>query len=76
MSPAELLIGRQPQTRLDLLKPNTADRVESKQQQQQSNHYGSAQDRKFALADSLRQEFWSGSTMVSSFSGIRTIFAF
>ena len=31
--PAELLLGRRPRTRLDLLKPNTAERVERKQQQ-------------------------------------------
>ena len=31
ISPAELLFGRRPLSRLDLLKPNTADRVEHKQ---------------------------------------------
>ena len=30
-SPAELLLGRRPRTRLDILKPNTAERVEEKQ---------------------------------------------
>lgn len=34
ISPAELLLGRRPRTRLDLLKPHTAERVEAKQLQQ------------------------------------------
>ena len=34
VSPAELLLGRRPHTWLDLLRPNTAGRVEERQQQQ------------------------------------------
>ena len=33
-APAELLLGRRPRTRLDLLQPNMTERVERKQQQQ------------------------------------------
>ena len=38
LAPAELLLGRRPRTRLDLLKPHTAERVESKQQLQKERH--------------------------------------
>ena len=38
VSPAELLLGRRPHTRLDLLRPNTAGRVEERQQQQKQQH--------------------------------------
>ena len=42
MSPAELLLGRRPKSRLDLLKPNMAVQVESKQQKQKAAHDKSA----------------------------------
>ena len=38
LSPAEMLLGRRPRSRLDLLKPHTADRVERKQLAQKSQH--------------------------------------
>ena len=38
VSPAELLLGRRPRTRLDLLKPHLADRVEKKQLAQKAQH--------------------------------------
>ena len=38
ISPAELLLGRRPRTRLDLLHPNTAIKVEEKQQSQKKHH--------------------------------------
>ena len=47
VSPAELLLGRQPRTKLDLLRPNTAERVESKQLQQKANHDNASRDRGF-----------------------------
>ena len=34
MSPAEMLLGRRPKSRLDLLKPMTADRFEANQWKQ------------------------------------------
>ena len=37
-SPAELLLGRQPRTRLDLLKPNTESIVENRQMKQKVAH--------------------------------------
>ena len=47
VSPAELLLGRCPQTRLDLLKPNLADMVENKQLQQKVDHDRAARLRSF-----------------------------
>ena len=38
ISPSELLLGRCPRSRLDLLKPNTAEREESNQQKQKDRH--------------------------------------
>lgn len=38
MTQTEFFLGKCPHTRLDLLKPNLADRVESKQQQQTTEH--------------------------------------
>ena len=38
ISPGELLLGRRPRSRLDLLKPHTAERVERKQLKQKERH--------------------------------------
>ena len=38
MSPAEMLLGRRPHCRLDLLKQNIEQKVAEKQQQQKSLH--------------------------------------
>ena len=47
-SPAELLLGRRPRTRLDLLRPNTAERrVERKQEEQKARHDKKARVRTF-----------------------------
>ena len=51
ISPSELLLGRKPRSRLDLLKPNTAQRVEDKQLHQKAAHDVSARHRKFELGD-------------------------
>ena len=51
VSPAELLLGRRPRTRLDLLKPNTAERVEKRQQEQKSDHDKRARSRTFSIGD-------------------------
>jgi len=53
VSPAELLLGRQPRSRLDLLKPNTADRVEARQFRQQKSHDATPKDRKFSVGDKV-----------------------
>ena len=37
-APSEMLLRRRPRTRLDLVKPHTAERVEKKQRQQKSKH--------------------------------------
>ena len=49
MSPAELLLGHRPRSRLDLLKPFTADRVEDKQLVQKQQHDRKARKRSFRL---------------------------
>ena len=49
VSPSELLLGKRLRTRLDLLKPNTASHVESKQMQQKSVHDRTARPRKFVI---------------------------
>ena len=53
VAPAELLLGRQPRTRLDLLKPNTAERVEAKQQAQQDSHNKLAKERSLLVGDKV-----------------------
>ena len=47
VSPSELLLGRRPRSRLDLLKPHTAERVERKQSQQKEQHDTRSRERKF-----------------------------
>lgn len=47
MSPAEMLLGKRSRTRLDLLKPHTADRVEANQLKQKEYHDSRAKDLKF-----------------------------
>jgi len=37
-TPAELLLNRRPRSQLDLLRPNTADRIEQKQSKQKELH--------------------------------------
>ena len=51
LSPAEMLLGRRHRSRLDLLKPHTADRVERKQLAQKSQHDRHACDRVFTEED-------------------------
>ena len=45
VSPSELLLGRRPRSRLDLLKPHTAERVEKKQSQQKEQHDSRSRER-------------------------------
>ena len=51
ISPAEMLLGRQPRSRLDLLKPHTADRVENSQLRQKKQHDARAKDRELRVGD-------------------------
>lgn len=53
VSPAELLLGRRVQTRLDLLKPHTAERVESNQNKQKVKHDAGSKSRTFQTGDSV-----------------------
>ena len=46
-----LLLGRRPRTRLDLLKPHTAERVEQKQEQLKAYRDKKAKVRVFAVGD-------------------------
>ena len=53
ISPSELLLGRRPRSRLDLVRPNTAERVEAKQLQQKVHHDTSARARQFNVGDTV-----------------------
>ena len=78
-SPAEL----RPHTRLDLLRPNTAERVERKQEEQKPGHDKKACVQTFRINDVfIKQEFhcWSvadyrsvGSSHISSAVGEREV---
>ena len=46
ISPAELLLGRCPRSRLDLLKPHTAESVERNQLRQKEQHDSKSRERK------------------------------
>ena len=54
ISPSELLLGRHPRSRLDLLKPNTTERVESNQQKQEDRHDQRRRERNFAVGDGVQ----------------------
>ena len=49
-SPSELLLGRRPRTRLDLMRPNATEQVERQQVQQ---HNASSRDRQFEVGDQV-----------------------
>ena len=67
VSPAEPLLGRRLRTRLDLINPNTAKRVEEKQDVQKANHDIRAKARVFALGDKVYlKNFGSGQLVLSS----------
>lgn len=53
LSPAELLLGRRPRSRLDLVKPHTAERVEKRQIAQKAQHDRHSQSRKFEVNDAV-----------------------
>ena len=54
VSPSELLLGRRPRSRLDLLKPNTAERVEENQVKQKERRCHQDQVRKRSVT--IQQE--------------------
>ena len=51
LSPSELLLGHRPRSRLDLLKPNTAERVDHKQSKQRQKHDLHSRERNFEAGD-------------------------
>ena len=53
ISPSELLLGRRPRSRLDLLKPNTAERVERNQRKQKEQHDLRSRERNFGVGDDV-----------------------
>ena len=53
VSPAQLLLGRRPRTRLDLLKTNLAERDEQKQLDQKARHDQRAKARSFRVGDTM-----------------------
>ena len=63
ISPAEMLLGRRPRTRLDLLRPNINSRVQLRQQSQKWHHDQKARERKFQVGDSVSvRNFTTGDT--------------
>ena len=71
-SPAKLLLGKQHHTWLDLLKPNTATQVESKQLNQKISHDNSVQPKQFEKGQSVlvrvygQQYKWTHGTILRS----------
>ena len=53
LSPSQLLLGRHPRTRLDLLRPNVAERVERQQGKQVQQHNAQARDRTFEAGEQV-----------------------
>ena len=51
--PAELLLGRRPHTRLDLLRPSVSTRVDHKHMQQKQVHDDKAQVRNFSVGEKI-----------------------
>ena len=53
VSPAELLLNRCPRSRLDLLRPSLADRVERRQQLQKEHYDNRSKERFFSVATTV-----------------------
>ena len=58
ISPAEMLLGRRPKSRLDLLKPMTAERIEANQWKQKKQHDVRVNDRCFQEGDTVFVSVW------------------
>ena len=52
-APAELLLGRKPRSRLDLLKPALEQRVQNKQAQQKANRDKRSESRQFKMGEAV-----------------------
>ena len=71
ISPNELLLGYRPRSRLDLLKPNTAERVESNQRKQNEQNDLKSRERNFEIGDDvLVQNYHHGDKI----NGYRVLF--
>ena len=72
LTPAKLLLGRNLRTRLDLLKPNTAEHVEHKQWNQKASHDNSISSHPFKDGQSVlvrvygQQHKWTHGIIVNS----------
>ena len=53
VTPAEILFGHWPRTRLDLLRLDISNRVQSRQQSQKSHHDQRARERRFQTGDTV-----------------------
>ena len=53
LTPVEMLLRKHPRTILDLMKPNTAEKVEAAQRKQKSQHDAKAKAREFKAGDSV-----------------------
>ena len=53
VSPAEMLLGRPPRSRLDILRPLTTERVEEKQIKQKNKHDAYAHERLLNKGDTV-----------------------
>ena len=53
VSPAELLLGRRPRSKLDFLKPTLSERVQSKMDMQKKHHDTGTKLRTFKLNDGV-----------------------
>ena len=71
VSPAELLLKRRPRSKLDLLRPNLAERVEWKQQSQKEQHDSRSKEREFSTGTKVwvrnmqRGDKWLPGTILS-----------
>ena len=71
VSPAELLLKRRPRSKLDLLRPNLAERVERKQQSQKEQHDSRSKEREFSTGTKVwvrnmqRGDKWLPGTILS-----------
>ena len=64
VTPAEMLMGRRPRTRLDLLRPDISNRVQSRQQSQKSHHDQRARDRMFWTGDTVNVRNFTDNTWI------------
>ena len=75
-TPCELLLGRRVRTRLDLLRPNTADRIEKMQSKQKKHHDNTRKLREFRagalvfVRDVRATDKWVPGTVLSAIGNV------